>query len=725
MPIARMWRVALVLGAATVGACASPAQQLLLPSPLPPAARVPGKEGGAPLASISEKRWANEAVGTDGLTGRGVPRAAVRGTKDGVSLNLVEASIPEAAKAILGDALGVTYSVSEKVKGTITLQTAAAVPREALLEVFEDALRTEGAAIALRQGTYRILPSGEAVAAAPLRGAGAKYRHMPGVSTHVVPLRYVAASEMGRILKEIAPNTNLLRTDTARNLLVVSGTRAELDAVMDAVGVFDVDWMRGMSFGIYPLESADPEAVAQELDTVFANDRDGPGKGIVRFIPNQRLKSVLVISSRAEHLRRARAWIRRLDTATQATVKQVFVYPVRSRTASELAQLLRRVYGSQEQVRTPPSAPVSPPSPIELSTTMSAPGALPSASRSVVEQPAPQPEPDTAAEPPAAPAAAPPANGARDDRHADISIIEDEPNNALVITATAREYKRVRQILERLDVAPKQVLLEATIAEVGLSDELKMGVRWFFRAGNSDLKFSDVETGAISSVFPGFSHFLNAANIQVVFNALSSITDVNIISSPTLMVLDNKKATLQVGDEVPIVTQSAVAVGTTDAPVVNSVSYRNTGIVLNITPRIGDQGRVLLEVEQEASEVVKTSVSGIDSPTIQQRRVKTTVAVNDGESIILGGLIQDRADNARSQLPLLGELPVLGNLFKSKSDQVARTELLVAITPRVVRDAGGQTRSITEEFRSRINLTARPHRQWPPDHKEQVNRVLR
>ena len=170
-------------------------------------------------------------------------------------------------------------------------------------------------------------------------------------------------------------------------------------------------------------------------------------------------------------------------------------------------------------------------------------------------------------------------------------------------------------------------------------------------------------------------------------NALSSITDINIISSPTLMVLDNKKATLQVGNEVPIATQSAVAVLTPGSPIVNSITYRSTGIVLNITPRIGDRGRMLLEVEQEASDVVATLTSGIDSPTIQQRRIKTTVAVNDGEGVVLGGMIQDRADNKRGQVPLIGQIPVFGTLFKNKTDKIARTELLVAITPRIVKDS--------------------------------------
>jgi general secretion pathway protein D len=736
LPIAGLRRLTVVVCAMAVGGCTLPSQQLSLPFPPPPALEHAKRKDGVPLAKVSDTRGTDEVVGSGKHTGEPLPRALASAGKDGVSLNIVDASIVEAAKSILGDVLGVTYSVSDKVKGSVTIQTAKAVPKEALLEIFEDVLRGEGAAIVVQQGTYRIVPIGEAFASAPLKLAGGKRRRLPGLTTQIVPLQYVAAAEMERILKAVVPNANLLRTDIARNLLVVAGTRTDLDAVADAVSVFDVDWMRGMSFGIYPLESADPEAVAQELDTIFANDKESPTKGIVRFVPNRRLKSVLVISSRPEYLRRAQAWARRLDMATQSTVRQVFVYSVRSRTAADLAKLLQRVYGSQQdQVKMPPKLPGAPPPALVPPTLLggpngpNGPGTLPPGT------PPPEPPPPPNGElppPPNGPPAngpptdngLPPPNGGREDRVNGIAVIADEANNALIVTATAREYRRVRQILDRIDVAPRQVFLEATIAEVRLNDDLKMGVRWFFNSGKHRFRFTDFASDAVVPLFPSFSHVFATKNFQVVVDALNAVTDVNIISSPTLMVLDNRKATLQVGNEVPIVTQSAVTVLTPGAPVVNSVTYRNTGIVLSITPRVGDNGRILLEVEQEASDVVRTDTSGIDSPTIQQRRIKTTVAVNDGESIILGGLIQDRADRGRDQVPLVGEVPLLGNLFKSKLDQIARTELLIALTPRIVRD-DAQVRAITEEFRARIILTTRPQRQGPPDRREKLDRVIR
>ena len=630
LPIATLLRMAFAVAvAAATGGCALPWQQLQLPSPPTAAAGPsPNKQSGAPLAKISATETANEIVGTGQLTGHPVPRPIVSNGKDGVTLDLVEASVAEAARSILGDILGVNYVVSEKVKGAITIHTSKAVPKDALLDIFETALRGEGAAIVVQQDVYRIVPANEAVASATLYGKGANHRRMPGVSTHVITLQHVSAVEIERILKSMAPNATVLKTDTARNLLVVSGTRADLDGIMDTVSVFDVDWMRGMSFGIYPVELGGPRGGRPGTRHGICERPGRPRQGhrTVHTKPPVEVGTCHILAS--EYLRRAQNWLNRLDTATQATVKQVFVYPVRSRTAPELARLLQRVYGQQDQAKAAPRGlvPLVPIPPL----TVGPPASVP--------EPQPVIETDTGpATPPAPPATpAPATDGARDDRSGGVSVVADETNNSLVITATVLEYRRVRQILERIDVAAHQVLLEATIAEVQLKDELKMGVRWFFQMGNHQLALTDSAAGAVSPVFPGFSNFFSTPNVKVVLNALSKITDINIISSPTLMVLDNKKATLQVGNEVPVATQSAVAVLTPGSPIVNSITYRNTGIVLSITPHIGDKGRIQLEVEQEASDVVATLTSGINSPTIQQRRIKTTVAVNDGEGIVLG-----------------------------------------------------------------------------------------
>ncbi len=289
--------------------------------------------------------------------------------------------------------------------------------------------------------------------------------------------------------------------------------------------------------------------------------------------------------------------------------------------------------------------------------------------------------------------------------------------------AKPADYEKVLAILQSIDMVPNQVLIEATILEVSLNDQLKFGLRWFFESGKSDFQFSDLVTGAVVSQFPGFSYFLSAANVKVAVNALAAITDVNVISSPSLMVLDNRKATLQVGDEVPVAIQQAIGVVSPGAPVVNSIGFRNTGVLLSVTPRVSDSGRVVLDIEQEVSIAVETTSSGINSPTIQKRRVRTTVSVQDGESLTLGGLMQERNTLDRSQIPIAGDIPVLGNLFKNKDDRIGRTELLIIITPKVIRDAQ-QASAATEEFRRELDLSLRPAHLGPPGRRENIKRLI-
>ena len=765
--MARRARPAAVTAVAVlVCACALPSEQLSLPGAIGPSqntgsivggsrAGVPLGEPGAPgtnsarIFQGSGQFTRTAAVGTAG----GQPThqgSTVHG--ENITLDLVDATIPDAAKAVLGDVLNVNYIVSEKVKGQVTLKTSRPVTRDGILEIFESVLAAQGAALVVDGAVFKILPRDEALAQGhSLKTDSHATARAPGVTSEVVPLKFVSASEMERILKSVAPLSTITRVDTARNLLVLSGSRSELASMVETISVFDVDWMRGMSFGIFPLDTSDTEAIAQELDKIFANDQDGPTKGIVKFIPNARLKSIVVISSRPEYLKKAETWIKRIDMASEATEKRAFVYHVQYRPAQELAQLLHKVYagstGASEATRF---------------ADIQGPGQSGSATGSTaIAQPADQaftadptrpllgPQPQQAAAvvklavtPPGAPAVDagadasgvanvnPSASLARpipDDRASGISIVTDDGNNALVISATPSEIRRIRRILAQIDTMPAQVLIEATIAEVTLNDNLKFGLRWFFEKGGNEFSLTDSVVNALTPAIPalsGFSYFLNTANAKVLLNALAGITNVNVISSPSLMTLNNKRAVLQIGDEVPIATQSVTSVQIAGAPIVNSISFRNTGVILSITPRISDNGQVLLEIEQEVSDVKATSSSKIDSPTIQQRRIKTTVSVADGGSIVLAGMMQDRATRSREQIPLLGDVPVVGNLFKNKDDTIARTELLITITPQIVKD-NAQVGLIAAEFRDRLNFNTRPQRETPPDHREQLDRLAR
>src|SRR6185437_7204541 len=285
-----------------------------------------------------------------------------------------------------------------------------------------------------------------------------------------------------------------------------------------------------------------------------------------------------------------------------------------------------------------------------------------------------------------------------------VRIVADEKNNALVIYARPRDYKMIEDAIKRLDVVPLQVLIEATIAEVTLNDNLQYGLQWFFSQGASRLELNNGIPGAvttttttgtatttataasvaslantdISPIFPGFNYLAATRNFKVILNALSSLTQVNVVSSPEVLVLDHQTAALQVGDQVPVITQSAQSTIASGAPVVNSVQYLNTGVVLQVTPRVNSTGLITLDIDQSVSDVAKTTTSGIDSPTITQRRIVTSAIVQDGDTISRGGLIIDNQTNGKSGVPLLSSIPLIGPLlFSSTCNSAAPTELLV------------------------------------------------
>ncbi|HLJ64733.1 MAG TPA: type II secretion system protein GspD, partial [Stellaceae bacterium] len=281
----------------------------------------------------------------------------------------------------------------------------------------------------------------------------------------------------------------------------------------------------------------------------------------------------------------------------------------------------------------------------------------------------------------------------------------DEKNNTLVFFARPRDYQMIEDALKRIDVAPLQVLIEATIAEVTLNDNLQYGLQWFFKSGNNT--FSNVNPGngnvtITPAIIPGFNYQFLTNNVNVILSALSAVTTVNVVSSPQLLVLDHHSATLQVGDEVPVPTAQIQSTLVTGAPVVNTIQYLNTGVILHVSPRVNANGVITLEITQEVSDVIATTTSTLNAPTISQRRVESTVSVLDGETVALGGLIQDSRTIGRTGIPILSDIPLLGALFSTRQDQKMRTELLVLLSPRVLHDAN-EARRVTDELRGRLH----------------------
>jgi general secretion pathway protein D len=670
---------------------------------------VPGNSSSAvPTTVIGDGRMVSAGLAANG---------SKSGDKATVVLNLASVPLQQAAKTVLGDLIGVNYVVDPRVDGNISVQTTSPVTKADALEIFQSALNPIGAALTVNKGIYRIGPADQGGSGA-ISVADNPETYSAGSNIKVVPLKFVSATELARVLEPMVPKGAIVQSDDARSIIAVKGSPSELQNMLSSIEIFDIDVMRGMSFAVVPVKSGQPEKLADELKAVFASSKEGPLKGRVNFIPNVRLGAILVVTSQPGYLPRAEAWIKRLDARASGTDPRLHVYAVQNRPARELARILQRMFADEVKSNAETGNDVSPRSkPATIAGQGAAtggPGNSPfggaGLSSAVGFRSA-----NAANSSPDSKFAARAVESEQEDTSANetttigpskeprMRIVADESKNSLIVMAGDRDYERVLRLLQTVDVAANQVMIEAAIAEVTLTDDLQYGVEWELKNGKSAGAFSNVLNGGLDAAFPGFSYAFKAANIAATLRALNAITDVNVISTPSLMVMDNKTATLQIGDQVPITTQTAANTATSNVAIVNSITMRDTGVILSVTPRVNENGRVQLEIEQEVSGVVKTTSSNIDSPTIQQRRVRTTVVVNDGEVLALGGMIQDQVSKTSSHIPILGDIPGVGGMFGLRANTKKKTELIILITPRVARDTY-EGRTITEEYRRKINI---------------------
>jgi general secretion pathway protein D len=588
---------------------------------------------------VATQRGSDVFFDTDAMADSAA-RAEITATGGGnVQISLVNASIAAAAQAVLADTLGLRYVIEDGLQGRITVQTTSPVPRDVLLDLFEAALNSNGARMQKAGDTVQIVAGVSGSSSFRLAGQGGR----GGSSIIVAPLQYVSASEMLNLLKpQIDQGLNVV-PDSRRNILLLSGPAEVTESALDALNIFDVDVLSGKSVALVRLTSGEPEAVVQQAQALFETQEGGALRGVVEFVPNERLGSVLVISSRAAYLDRAVGWIRELDKPGPGAGMYLATYNLQNRSAVEVAPILAGLLGAGEVA--------------EGEEALAGSG-----------------------------------DGTR--------VAADDARNALVVRAPRAQHAEIEGLLRELDSPARQVLLEATIAEVTLNDRLDIGTRWFFENGNFDFRSSD-QAGAIVGNDTGFTAVFGSNSANVALSALAAVTDVKVISAPTLMVIDNKEGVLQIGDQVPIVTSQSQD-QTADAPILTQVEYRDTGIILRVRPRIGNGGRVTLDISQEVSDVAETDTSGIDSPTIRQRKVQTSVALTDGQTLALGGLVQESDNLTRSEVPGLGRVPVVGNLFRSKDSRRGRTELLILIRPRVIL-SDGDANSATAYWRTKLS----------------------
>jgi len=485
---------ALVALALLVGGCAGTVWQRgaeqkqpgnVEPVPTAPAAPVaaptaaPEKPSATAVAPVEKPRI---FTGTGNFVGAKPPAPPATAPPEEASLNFEALDVRSVAKVILGDYLRESYTVHPAVSGSVTFRTVRPIPRAALLPTLEMLLRQNNAALVSENSVYKIVPS-SAVRGSVAPQLGGSGRPLPsGYSVLVVPVRFVGAREMAKLLEPFAA-ADAVRVDDIRNLVILSGSQYELRHLLDTVDLFDVDWLSGYSVGMFPIRSVDVKTLVAEFDKVFGAAAAGPLAGVVRVVPIERLNALMIVTTQPKYLETARSWLERLDqVGGMAGGARLFVYPVRNGKAENLASLLGELFSRRGASPAPPQL---------------APGARPAQ----ISSPPASPAPGTAASmaPPAVqPAAAMPAGAvaiAGGGVSSEVRVIADKDNNALLVLGTAADYEVIEAALLKLDVLPRQVLVAVTVAEVTLTDDLKFGVDWFL-TGRS-VGESSVTSGAL------------------------------------------------------------------------------------------------------------------------------------------------------------------------------------------------------------------------------------
>jgi general secretion pathway protein D len=636
----------------------------------------------------------------------------VRFLGDDVSLNFEQAPLSEVMHAIMGDILQLDYIVDHPIKGQVTLRTRTPVPRDELLGILESLLMANNA-LMIRGSDGRYLVTGSKRGGKLSPDVSNQNNTGAGYSTIIVPLRYISASNMAEILKPVASEQAFVRVDNGRSLLMLAGTREQLDGWLDMVATFDVDLLKGMSVGLFPLENSNVEDMAEALSALLndgGQDEKGALAKVVRVVPIKRLNSILIVTPRAHYMDTLATWIERLDDSPDSKFeKRLYVYPVQNTSAGRLAELLNSIYASDfVGVRVSKSS---------SGGRQSGAGSAGFGSDAGV---APGMSPETlgggVGGAGGSSFAAPSSTGQGGSITAvgalsgmgggsaaleNVRVVADEDNNALMIYANGKQYDLIKTALEQLDVVATQVLIEASILEVSLTEELRYGLEWSFNNNIGDdydgVGVLAAAAGGPAAIAPGFSYSVinSAGNIKAVLNTLSEQSLINVISTPSVMVLDNHTAFIHVGDQVPTFNQQTESDG---GRITQSVVYKDTGVKLTVTPSVNAGGLVTMDVEQ-------SDVGPIDAATGQrafnERNIMSRVAVRSNESVVLGGLIRENASNSESGIPFLHQLPILGPLFGSTAKDDRRTELLVIITPRALYSES-ELRQVSDEMRSRI-----------------------
>ena len=632
------------------------------------------------------------------LEGSLEPPPGVVAAEGNYTINVDRAEIGEVAKLVLGETLGLNYVLDPRVQGTITLSSSRPLTGPEVLDAFEAALRLNGAGLVKDGNVTKIVALQELLEGEMGTADLDPEKVSAGYGVSAIPIRYIGIANMLELIDSFVARSGSVRASNIGNLILVRGPASERRSLIDVVLSFDVDWMRSQTASLAILANSSPEEMVSKLEAIFEQDTATSGNNAVKVVPLERLNGVVVIANSQEKVRRALVWVGRLDKAS-VTDTNYFVYAVQNGNAEDIAKILVATFVDKSDAPGLTAEVAPDEATVQLSTE-----ANPEQSQTAGGQAnqngkadlqgtdAVSPLPDNAqgqSEPSLAPG---------------IRITPNVANNTLVIRASQREYSKILSMLRRIDSPAVQVLINTTIAEVSLNDDLRYGVQAYFRDNKASGGVFNGDSLLLRPSFPGLNFLLGStSNPKLVLDALSAVTNVRIVSSPSLLVLENETATIKVGDQVPVKIQTLEkdAGGSVD-----SFEYRDTGVILKVKPRVNSAGLVTMELGQELSSVTAGSGSSTtesENPTFSQRSITSKVSVYSTQTVVLGGLISGQDSREKNGVPGVNKIPLLGGLIGKTDNSSKRNELIVFITPQIIQDGEDASR-VSEELRAKMKL---------------------
>ena len=644
------------------------------------------------------------------LAGTAVEECVPVGEDELIELNFEGADIREVIQG-LAAGLCIHYSIDPRVQGAVTLRTASKIHGQDLFPLFHQILRIHGIAAVKVGDIYHIAPVGEAKTKVPLLSESSRRRTASAQDEFVIELiklEHIAATAMTEIVQPfVSPGGDVVAYPRG-NLVILIDLASNVERLRDLIAAFDTDTFRTLHTQIYRIEHANVEDLGKELASILQPYGVTPESAEERgmyIIPLTRLNAMVVFGFNEEIFSQIEKWIRVLDVPPEkGGGRTVYVYAVENAKAADLAGVLGDLYGSggggrrrgrdregnQDANRGDGDSETG----IGRGGGLGGRGSRGGGSSSVVIEPV---------------------EGETPLFKEVVRIVADEISNSLIILATPRDYDKIREVLVRIDVVPRQVLIEAIIAEIALTGNLQFGIEHAFATGGIENVLgtsgeggssnSLLQTGAKRAVSISqsglFSFITDQDRFMSFINAVNSRSKVNILATPHVIAADNREAHILIGEEVPILTSTQQSTLAT-ANIVSSIQYRDTGTILTILPQVNSAGLVNMEIRQEVSDVGNPSFGDTSSPSFTSRETETTVVVQNRESVLLGGIIDERVERIRNGVPFLMDVPVLGRLFRVEQDKRERTELVILITPHVIRDRN-EAQIVTKDFTNRVH----------------------